>query len=148
MTWPLVIGLGSHHGDDQAGWVTLERLRDRGYPLEFLFRARHPAELLDVYTAEQPLMICDACVGGHTTGTIQHFRWPTDRLVYERPSGSHDLSLCDVLNLGRQLHGHPVTADIWTLQGDDWSAGAEPSQAIHMAAARVADAIWEGCRRA
>jgi hypothetical protein len=21
MTWPLVVGLGSHHGDDQAGWL-------------------------------------------------------------------------------------------------------------------------------
>ena len=148
MTWPLVVGLGSHHGDDQAGWLALDRLRERGYPIERLFRARHPAELLDAIDAQQRLVIIDACVGGDSPGTILCFRWPTDRLVYQRPSGSHDLSLIDIMELGQRFGCFPEAADIWTLEGNEWSAGTEPSLEVQSAAARVADAIWEACRDA
>ena len=145
---PLVVGLGSHHGDDQAGWLVLSRLQERGYPGARLARLQHPADLLDVVDAELALVICDACVGDGQPGTIHSFRWPTDRLVYQRPSGSHDLSLGDVMELGRQLRCFPEAAEIWTLAGTSWSAGSEPSAAVQSAAVRVADAIWEGRRDA
>ena len=177
MTPPLVVGLGSHHGDDQAGWLVLKRLQERGYPGARLAYLKHPADLLDVVDAElalksatvvpplrrrdfpeirsaerpdyiRALVICDACVGGGSPGTIHCLRWPTDKIIYQRPSGSHDLSLCDVMELGRQLRCFPEAAEIWTLAGTSWSAGSEPSAAVQSAAVRVADAIWEGRRDA
>ena len=174
VTPPLVVGLGSHHGDDQAGWLVLTRLQERGYPDARLVRLQHPADLLDVIDAEQflepptvvpplrrrdirsaerpdysrALVICDACVGGGPPGTIHCFRWPTDRLVYQRPSGSHDMSLGDVMELGRQLRCFPEAAQMWTVEAESWSGGSEPSAAVQSAAVRVADAIWKDCHDA
>ncbi len=147
MTWPLIVGLGSHHGDDRAGWLVLKRLQELGYPGGRLVTLQHPADLLDVIDteqAEQTLVICDACVGTSQPGTIHCFRWPTDKLVYQRPSGSHDLSLGDVMEIGRRLRCFPEMAQIWAVEADSWLAGSEPSAAVQSAAARVADAIWEG----
>lgn len=177
MTWPLIVGLGSHHGDDQAGWLVLKRLQELGYPGNRLVPLQHPADLLDVVDAEQALVpstvvpplrrrdfpeirsaerpdygralvICDACVGDGPPGTIRCFRWPTDKLVYQRPSGSHDLSLGDVMNLGKRLRCLPEVVQIWTVEADSWTGGSEPSLEVLSAADRVAEAIWEGRHRA
>ena len=148
MTWPLVVGLGSDHGDDQAGWLAIQCLSARGYPESKLLSARHPAELLDHADNDGPLVICDACLGNNSPGTIRSFDWPTDELCYERPSGSHDLSLCDVLAIGRQLDCFPDRVAIWTLEGNVWNYGTEPSADVVFAADRVAGLIWESYHHA
>jgi len=148
MTWPLVVGIGSHHGDDQAGWLVIDCLHARGYPIERLIRARHPADLLDAIDAKQTLLMCDACVGSGTPGTVRRWHWPTDQIVYARPTGSHDLSLGDVLDLGRRIQCCPETAEIWTVEGAIWSPVASASAEIEAAAIEVADAIWRDCRDA
>ena len=143
MILPFVIGLGSHHGDDRAGWLVLDRLRERHYPQTHLIRLQHPADLLDVIDVEKSLVICDACVGAGIPGSIHLFRWPSDKLCYEKASGSHDLSLCSVMELGRQLGGLPEAAEIWTLEGTVWSAGTEPSDLVRSSAIQLADRIWD-----
>lgn len=148
VTLPLVVGLGSHHGDDQAGWLVLSRLREIGYPDEKLVTLKHPADILDVLDAEQSLVICDACIGDGVPGAIRCFSWPADRLVYQRATISHDLSLGDVMDLGRQLQCFPQKAQIWTVKADSWTAGSEPSPEVQSASIRVADAIWRDCHSA
>lgn len=143
MNLPLVVGLGSHHGDDQAGWLVLERLRERRYPSSKLMRLLHPADLLDVTEAMQPLVICDACVAGASAGTIHRLQWPSDELCYQRASGSHDLPLGPVMELGRRLDCIPESVEIWALEIDAWSTGMNPSDVVRSAAFRVADLIWE-----
>lgn len=142
VTLPFVVGLGSHHGDDQAGWLVVSRLKRLGYPGPKLVSLQHPADMFDVLDAEQPLVICDACVGDGVPGTIHCFSWPTDRVAYQRASISHDLSLGDVMELGRQLRCLPEQAQIWTVKADSWSAGSEPSLEVQSATIRIADAIW------
>jgi hydrogenase maturation protease len=148
MNWPLVAGLGSHHGDDQAAWLVLDLLLKRDYPDECLLRLRHPADLLGRNEPTQSLIICDACQGHGGSGTIHNFSWPSDRLVYERPSGSHDLSLSHALELGRQLDCLPATAEIWVVEGNNWAVSTEPSPAVCAAAVTIANAIWKACCRA
>jgi len=148
MSRPLVVGLGSHHGDDQAGWLVIDRLLDRGYPSDQLIRVRHPADLLDALDARQTLVVCDACVGSGSPGTIRRWQWPTEQIVYARPTGSHDLSLGDVLELGRSVQVCPDTAEVWTVEGSNWSPGASVSAKIEAAANDVAAAIWRNIRDA
>ena len=163
MSWPFVIGLGSHHGDDQAGWLVIKHLRERNFPDTRLACLQHPAELLDLIEADQELVICDACIGKGTTGTVHYGIWRPATLVPQRNSdsnerfprvyddsvinhlraGSHDVSLFDVMELGNSLNGFPESAEIWTLEGTAWVPGSEPSEAIESAAVRVADSIWE-----
>lgn len=181
MSGPFVAGLGSHHGDDQAGWLVIEELRKRSFPSKQLARIFHPADLLDLVQGEESLVICDACMGHGSPGKICRMRWsrkpilmPTGlsmsdmdhgdnrsgnggwldergnrhRTCDVRHAGSHDLSLQSVMELGWQLNCFPVTAEIWAIEGDDWSPGGSPSDAIQTAAVRVADAIRKGYRDA
>ena len=143
MTLPFIVGLGSHQGDDQAGWLVLERLQERHYPRARLIRLQHPADLLDVADIEQSLIICDACNGNGEPGSIHRFLWPADQLCCRRASGSHDLTLCSVMELGRQLGVIPEVAELWALEGENWTAGTEPSEAVRSAANGLADRIWE-----
>ena len=168
MSWPLVVGLGSHHGDDQAGWLAVRRLRERHFPEASLACLQHPAELLDMIETDQDLVICDACSGNRDPGTIHCGIWRPAILVQQQNTksdgcrqrlvanadiehprqGSHDLSLFEVMELGYSLNGFPVSAEIWMVEGTDWVPGTNPSASIYLAAARVADLIWEKCRHA
>lgn len=143
MTLPFVVGLGSHHGDDQAGWLVVSRLRALGYPDSKLASLQHPADMFDVLDAEHPLVICDACLGDGEAGTTCCFSWPSDRLTYERASVSHDLSLAGVMELGRKLRCLPERALVWTVKADSWRVGSAPSLEVQAACSRVADAIWK-----
>jgi hydrogenase maturation protease len=143
MKLPIIAGLGSHHGDDCAGWLVLDRLQERSYPQSLLRRLMHPADLLDVVTAENSLVVCDACTGLAGAGSIHRFRWPSEALSYQRGAGSHDLPLLHVMELGQRLGCLPDTVEIWVLEGETWTGGAKPSDAMRSAAVRVADHLWE-----
>ncbi len=148
MEWPIIVGLGSYNGDDRAGWLALERLQVLGYPQSRLLNLSHPARLLEKMCPDQSLVICDACVAGAFVGTVRSFEWPCDKLTYERGSNSHDLSLHEILELGRHLECAPSSVKVWTIEGGEWTAGSEPSAAIRTAANRVGDTIWESCSHA
>lgn len=75
MTQPFVFGLGSHHGDDQAGWLVVDLLQARGYPSNRLARLRHPADLLDWIDRADSVVICDACAGRDDVGAIRRMHW-------------------------------------------------------------------------
>jgi hydrogenase maturation protease len=165
---PFVIGLGSHHGDDQAGWLVVRRLRERNYPEALLACLQHPAELLDMIEPGQHLVICDACCGNGDPGAIHCGIWHPANRVQQRSSGlkgslprfeedaakdlsrkgSHELSLFEVMELGYSLNCLPEFVDIWTVEGEAWVPGTCPSATIHLAAARVADLIWEKSQNA
>ena len=268
---PFVAGLGSHHGDDQAGWLVIDELFRRGYPAQRLARLRHPADLLDVMDGGESLVICDACTGNGEIGAIRRFRWEAGSTAGERgvfveadqgtndalnksvgivpdhrargcstlqksphpnPSprkagargisstiepgeldrhlvdsgnedasletglvgmgvlsrnalrhmecttrkakdtspalmeslsghelrhmecacygggrpqrGSHDMSLSEVLELGRVVGCIPATVEIWTLEGVAWVPGTEPTDLLRLAAVRVSEVIQKG----
>ena len=59
----LIAGLGSAHGDDQAGWLVAENLASQcqEYPDITVRRASIPLDLLDWLEGVDVLYICDAC---------------------------------------------------------------------------------------
>ena len=142
MSGTFVIGLGSFHGDDQAGWMVIEALRKLGFPSDRLKSIRNPAELLDPLESAEELIICDACLTEDRAGVVSHFQWPSDRLIYQRGRGSHDLSLHDALLLRQELGLSPSRVDVWVIAGENWSAHIPPSIAIRTAADTVAARIW------
>lgn len=147
MTAPFVAGLGSHHGDDRAGWMVLDRLRQLGYPNDRMVQLRHPIDLLDVMEVDQPVVICDACVGTGSIGSVHRLTWPSDNLAYQRTMGSHELSFPEVMQIGSQVGIAPQSLQIWMVQVRDCLPGSEPSAEVIAASVRVADEIWgEFCR--
>lgn len=133
----LVVGLGSHHGDDQVGWRVAERLAERGnadYHVKF---ARTPSELL-TWLHEggcERLVLCDACNGAGTPGSVHRWRWPSDVLALETCRSSHDLSLVEVLVLAARLNRLPKYVWIW---GVELAAAAPACASLSPAAAAAA----------
>lgn len=142
MILPLVIGLGSHHGDDQAGWLIVGRLQELGYPLHLLRKTVHPADLLDELSSAAPLLICDACHDAGDAGTIHRWQWPDDSLRNLRGGSTHDMSLVQVLELADQFADHQFYAEIWGVTGTHWSPASHPGPAVRAAAHDVAAQIW------
>ena len=47
----LVVGVGSHHGDDQAGWLVADLLAASASEDVAVRKAKTPAEILDWFTS-------------------------------------------------------------------------------------------------
>lgn len=137
---PLIIGLGSPHGDDQAGWCVIQALHARGVSPDCARTARTPADVWDWCQQTSPLTICDACLAATLSGEIRRFTWPTDRLPIT-PGGTHTLSLAEVLSLGRELNTIPETVEIWTIAGSEFVPSSSPSAAVLKAAALLAEQL-------
>ncbi len=146
MTLPQIVGLGSHHGDDQAGWLVVDRLWELGYSTQQLRKAVHPVDLLADLSSASPLLICDACNGPGDAGTIHRWRWPADALPTLRSGSTHDLPLAHVLDLAGQFATYPFYAEIWGVTGSGWSPASLPSRAVQDAAHKVAVEIWRRYR--
>jgi hydrogenase maturation protease len=127
----LIVGIGSPHGDDQVGWQLAERLADalsyESLPREIEVRlARSPAKLSDWLAGVTQLIVCDACRGLGQPGGWRRFDWPTDDLAPLRATGSHDLTLPDVLQLADQLGRLPPDVVIWAIE----AKAAVPNQPL------------------
>ena len=58
----LVVGIGSPYGDDQAGWIIVQQLRNLHNSTHSTIRqAAAPANVLDWLDKVERLIICDAC---------------------------------------------------------------------------------------
>lgn len=148
MKFPLVIGLGSPHGDDQAGWLVIAQLLELGFPSIHLRCIQHPADLLIEAEFADRWLICDASKSDGRFGTINRFDWPHDRLGYQQSHGSHDLRLQEILKVGEAIGIMPRKIEVWTIDGADWQPCGSPSTSVVKAAMQVAASIWEDCLNA
>lgn len=140
MTFPCVIGLGSCHGDDQAGWLIIDRLQELGYGPHFLKKVSHPIDVLEALTETELILICDACKGT-VPGAVHRWKWPDDSLLDLRSGGTHDMPLPYVLQLAEQLSNCPHAVEIWAIEGTEWSPACRPGPLVQAAACDVASAI-------
>jgi Ni,Fe-hydrogenase maturation factor len=80
----LIVGLGSAHGDDQAGWLVVKNLASQcqEYPDITVCRASIPLDLLDWIEGIDVLHICDACESTKSPAKLHRFRYgvETDEL--------------------------------------------------------------------
>ncbi|MCA9071825.1 MAG: hydrogenase maturation protease [Planctomycetaceae bacterium] len=121
----LFVGLGSPHGDDQIGWLVVDRLicvDDRPSGL-VIRKATIPLDLLDWLDGIQRLVVCDAMEPTSTRVDLQHWTWcraadkiPTGlltQLFRVRTGNSHDYQLAEVLDLANRLDKLPPRIEIW-----------------------------------
>jgi hydrogenase maturation protease len=147
----LVVGIGSPHGDDQAGWRLAERLAIAFDQDNVVVRkAKSPSELLDWLDGIERLIVCDACRGLGRVGEIKRWTWPASELQQASWSGTHDLSLPAVLQLADRLGRLPPTVVVWSVEGA--SVEALGAMSSHVAAAlpnladQIANEVNEGSR--
>jgi hydrogenase maturation protease len=153
----LVVGIGSPHGDDQAGWLVAERLADdpgigtesvakgtkiSNHPPGIIVRqAKSPSELLDWLDGMDRLVICDACRGLGRVGELRSWRWPDHELADVSWSGTHDLSLPAVLALADRLGRLPPRVTIWSVEGASIGALAAVSPEVAEALPNLVEQI-------
>jgi hydrogenase maturation protease len=111
----LVIGLGSHHGADAIGWFTARALK-RLDSTSTVAEAASAIDILDLMQQRSRLIVCDGCRGAGRPGSIHHWRWPHVELRLLKSSGTHDLSLDEVLRLAEMLGKLPRHIDLWGIE--------------------------------
>jgi len=129
----LVVGIGSPHGDDQAGWEVIKQLSDRLVG-DFTFRkASVPHDILDWLHSELNVHIVDACFDSEpgvrrhvirqqpdpSVQVNQRQPWSADfaEMAFPdvRSSSSHQLDLLSVLKLASTLGKLPNQFILWTV---------------------------------
>jgi len=141
MSHPLAVGVGSPHGDDRAGWLVIERLHELGVSKADARIVQSPTELCHLGSPQRPLLVCDAGRSDAAAGIIDVCTWPAQSLPVCR-GGTHDVSLGDALSLSLHLGAIPSTVAIWIINGRDFRPLSEPSRAVIIAAAQLADHLW------
>ena len=97
-----VIGIGSPHGDDVAGWRVVERLAQReDVTAECI--AIGAGQLLDYLHGCQRAILIDACQSSQAPGTITRLRWPDPRIGVQHRRSTHALSIGDMLAMAQEL---------------------------------------------
>ena len=147
----LFVGLGSPHGDDQAGWLVASKLQQRlaGQPETLACRlAKSPSDLPDWLDDVTHLIVCDCCESPTQLGKLRLWHWPADRFVRTRSSSSHQLGLPDVLDLATNIGRLPPRVEIWAIGGGRFAPETEPSALVREACQRLVLQLSEGFARA
>lgn len=137
----LIVGIGSPHGDDQAGWQIAERLACQLDPEHVEVRAAaSPIQLVDWLDDVDRLILCDACRGMGRVGQIRRWTWPTPELQEVLWSGTHNFSLPAVLQLAERLERLPPDVAIWSVEG----AASDAMSAVSAEVAEVLPGMADG----
>jgi len=159
----LVAGLGSAHGDDQAGWLVAENvaLQCRGHRDITVRKAAIPLDVLDWLEGVDVLHVCDACEATPRHGNLHRFKLIGEQLVDSinslRPElyttlrslpsrGSHDFGLPDVLRLATEIQQLPKQVIVWAIAGTNFQAGAEMTAEATSAASQAVVEILKELR--
>jgi Ni,Fe-hydrogenase maturation factor len=83
-------------------------------------------EILDLMQPKSRLIICDGCQGAGVPGSVHHWEWPHVELRLFESSGTHDLSLDEVLRLAETLGSLSRDIDLWGIEIPADSSAADP----------------------
>jgi hydrogenase maturation protease len=107
----LIAGLGSPHGDDQAGWLVVEKLaiECQDDPDIMVRRASIPLDLLDWMEGVDVLHICDACEATESQVKLHRieYRAETDELASQGREAA-DSSTVNAVNQGTNIPRSPL----------------------------------------
>lgn len=107
----VVAGFGSPYGDDQVGWLVIDRLAARALVAARLVRVREGTELVEELEGCQQLLVVDACRSDQPAGSISRIRWPDPRFSSGNCHSTHGIGLCHALELAQQLGRLPSNVE-------------------------------------
>jgi hydrogenase maturation protease len=143
----LIAGLGSPHGDDQVGWVAIDRLRPR-LPAGIIARKfRDGIDLLEFLDGQDTAIVIDAVEPAGQPGTVRSFQWPCPELALRFNLSTHGLSLVEALHLAESLGRLPRRLNIHTIEAKDNSPGAPMTPEIARSLDTLVDCIVDDVNR-
>jgi hydrogenase maturation protease len=112
-----LVGLGSNHGDDRAGWEIVARIREL---LPASVTATITSDPLIVADAAgcRLLILIDACRGAGPPGSVHRFEWPDPRLTIGAGVSSHGIGLSAALELAKALGTLPPRVIVFAVEGE------------------------------
>lgn len=156
MTAPLqvlIVGIGSPHGDDQAGWLVADALQLSLNQLHHpdlsccVKKAVVPLDLLHWLENVDELILCDACQSDAPAGHIRQLPLTdstTGRLHNNLPDSdarsteaTHGFGLIQVLQLIQITTGRLPDTTLWVISGTSFSPGSAISDPVLLAIAQL-----------
>jgi len=133
-----VVGLGSDHGDDQAAWLLIDRLRQCSILDTEVIALAEPTRLLDCLDGCERLIVIDASCSGQAPGTITRLVWP-DPAIQGRPGrSSHGFDVPAVLAMANWLGRLPASVVLFGIEVQ----ACEPAGALSPALSRALPGLW------
>lgn len=118
----LILGIGSPHGDDRAGWAAIDLLSELLPKPTSLRKAIVPHEILDWLEPDVQTHVIDAaCSGEPSVGRYEFFCNGTDlqsthvSMPALRSQTTHQLDLMSTLQLAAVLQRLPRQFVLWTI---------------------------------
>jgi len=135
-----VIGCGNaERGDDRAGLLVAERLRQLGFRAEAHFG--DSLSLFEKWSAADRVVVVDAVMTGAPPGTV--FAW--DRELPHVPDGlsvsSHGFDIAKALELAQALEKLPAHLRIYGIEGRQFELGSNLSPEVERAVEAVVQRI-------
>jgi hydrogenase maturation protease len=137
---PLIVGLGSPHGDDQAGWIVVDRVKAMGAGLNAM-KVSSVAEILLLLEGQPHLIIVDAAAPANRPGRVQILQWPFDEINGASAWSSHGIELADTLQLAGVLGNLPQSVTIATVEALEVRPDGSVSKAVEHGIERLVDSI-------
>ena len=136
---PLIIGLGSPHGDDRAGWAVVERLRSRGGASAR--SARDGSDVLMALEGEDDVVLVDASAPSGCPGRLRAYTWPSPALGQARLLGTHALGLVEALRLAESLGSLPRRVRVLAIEAESSEIGASLGPSVARAVDRLVEQL-------
>ncbi len=139
----LVIGLGSPHGDDQAGWLLAEELQRRIDLAAEVRLLALPIDMLGLFESFDRVIVLDSVSRALGGDRLQRWEWPSSELARSRVGGTHAVGVVETIELAETLGNMPETVILWGIAGDRFSPGDDVSIALRETLPSLADRIVE-----
>ena len=113
-------------GDDAAGLVAAQGLREFLPEANVVELEGEPVSLLDAWEGEERVIVIDAVVSGSEPGTVHRIDALEDELPdYMRRTSTHALGLAEAIELGRALDRLPRGLIVFGIEGSSFEAGGK-----------------------
>jgi hydrogenase maturation protease len=142
----VVVGIGNaFRGDDGVGLRVVEALRGRaGSGVRIVACEEEPSRLIDAWDGATATVIVDAVASGGTPGAIHRFDASEEPIpTGEFRSSTHAFSLGETIEVARALGRLPARVIVYGIEGSDFTAGNELTDAVATAIDGVAAAVLE-----
>ena len=104
-----VIGIGSHHGADVAGWLACEMLQAQTTSKRIDWQlCRTPTQLPELIANYHAVVILDAVLSDKPVGQVLTLAWPDQHEWYNSPCSCHGLNVIEALQLTAALGQLPL----------------------------------------
>lgn len=139
----LVVGIGSAHGDDQAGWQVIDILAARKLTSARLRKAAVPHDLIDWIDDCHALHIVDACDSQQALLRCPLLDGQFSIATRTRSRSSHQFGIADVLHLAQSLQLLPEHVVLWAIPAGVFLPDREISDCCARQVVGCADRIQE-----